>query len=168
MTGNDLAVMRRRAGLSQSALAKRVGVSRQTISYWENKPVLDGRATTLATITRAFDQTDRQYMLNSRPGLGFVHLRLSGPITLAHLRVFHAAKVLRSAAHAQMRRQDCGALTRGGTACKLKSEPGRARCRLHGGLSTGPRTVEGKARIAEAQRRRWAKHRQESEKPDKT
>jgi ABC transporter substrate binding protein len=30
------------------------------------------------------------------------------------------------------------------------------RCRFHGGLSTGPKTAEGKARIAEAQRRRWA------------
>ena len=27
--------------------------------------------------------------------------------------------------------------------------------RWHGGLSTGPRTVQGRARIAEAQRRRW-------------
>ena len=28
------------------------------------------------------------------------------------------------------------------------------RCRLHGGLSTGPRTIEGKANIAEATRSR--------------
>ena len=27
---------------------------------------------------------------------------------------------------------------------------GKKRCRLHGGLSTGPRTAEGKARIAAA------------------
>ena len=33
------------------------------------------------------------------------------------------------------------------------------RCRLHGGLSTGPKTPEGRARIAEAQRRRWARWR---------
>jgi DNA invertase Pin-like site-specific DNA recombinase len=33
------------------------------------------------------------------------------------------------------------------------------RCRFHGGLSTGPRTAEGKARIAEAQRRRWQRER---------
>lgn len=30
----------------------------------------------------------------------------------------------------------------------------RRRCRMHGGLSTGPKTPEGRARIAEAQRRR--------------
>jgi hypothetical protein len=33
--------------------------------------------------------------------------------------------------------------------------PRNGRCKLHGGLSTGPRTAEGRARIAEAQRRRW-------------
>jgi hypothetical protein len=30
------------------------------------------------------------------------------------------------------------------------------RCRLHGGVSTGPRTPEGKAVISAAARRRWA------------
>src|ERR1700694_2596506 len=35
------------------------------------------------------------------------------------------------------------------------------RCRFHGGLSTGPKTIEGKARIAAAQRRRWARRRGE-------
>ena len=53
----------------------------------------------------------------------------------------------------------CGARTRRGTACKckaLRTKRGRWRCRLHGGLSTGPKTAEGRARIAEAQRRRWA------------
>src|SRR5680860_422131 len=49
----------------------------------------------------------------------------------------------------------CGA----GTPCLLRVEPGKRRCRCHGGLSTGLRTPEGKARIAEAQRKRWAKWR---------
>jgi hypothetical protein len=39
-------------------------------------------------------------------------------------------------------------------------ELGKARCRLHGGLSTGPRTEAGRARIAEAQRRRWRAYRE--------
>ncbi|MTH79480.1 HGGxSTG domain-containing protein [Paracoccus aestuariivivens] len=97
----------------------------------------------MAAIVRAFDQPERLRILNSRPGLGFFRLQLSDSITMAHLRVFHAAKVLRSAVFAQMHRQDCGALTRRGIACKLKSEPGKARCRLHGGISTGPTTPEG-------------------------
>jgi hypothetical protein len=37
---------------------------------------------------------------------------------------------------------------------------GKARCRFHGGLSTGPETKAGRARIAEAQRRRWRLYRE--------
>jgi hypothetical protein len=61
-----------------------------------------------------------------------------------------------------LRRKDrprCGARTRKGTPCLVRVEAGRRRCRFHGGLSTGPRTPGGKARIAEAQRRRWAERR---------
>ena len=40
----------------------------------------------------------------------------------------------------------CGAKTRRGAACQCPSIRGRRRCRLHGGLSTGPRTLEGRKR----------------------
>ncbi len=50
----------------------------------------------------------------------------------------------------------CGAQTRAGGRCKVRAEPGKRRCRFHGGMSTGPKTPEGRAKIAEAQRRRWA------------
>ena len=46
--------------------------------------------------------------------------------------------------------QSCGARTRRGTACQKPPLNGKKKCRLHGGLSTGPRTAEGKARIAAA------------------
>jgi putative tryptophan/tyrosine transport system substrate-binding protein len=49
----------------------------------------------------------------------------------------------------------CGAKTRAGGTCMVRVELGKARCRFHGGLSTGPKTKIGRARIAEAQRRRW-------------
>jgi len=49
----------------------------------------------------------------------------------------------------------CGARTRSGVACKKKVIPGKTKCRYHGGLSTGPKTVAGKAKIAAAQRLRW-------------
>ena len=52
-------------------------------------------------------------------------------------------------------RPRCSAKTRAGVPCIMRVVPGKQRCRFHGGLSTGPRTVEGRARIAEAQRRRW-------------
>jgi hypothetical protein len=49
----------------------------------------------------------------------------------------------------------CGAKTRAGGCCQVRAEPGKARCRFHGGKSTGPKTEEGRNRIAEAQRQRW-------------
>jgi hypothetical protein len=50
---------------------------------------------------------------------------------------------------------NCNARTRAGGKCKMRPVAGRERCRLHGGLSTGPKTQEGRERIVEAQRRRW-------------
>lgn len=50
-------------------------------------------------------------------------------------------------------RPKCGARTRAGGKCqapavwdKKNNKPRNGRCRLHGGLSTGPKTPEGKAR----------------------
>ena len=48
----------------------------------------------------------------------------------------------------------CGALCRTGEPCQMRVVKGKKRCRLHGGLSTGPKTAEGRARIAESNRRR--------------
>lgn len=50
----------------------------------------------------------------------------------------------------------CGAKARTGNPCQMRVEPGKAKCRLHGGLSTGPKTAEGKASIAAATKARWA------------
>ena len=44
----------------------------------------------------------------------------------------------------------CGAKTRQGTPCQNPAIKDRARCKLHGGKSTGPRTADGKARVAAA------------------
>ena len=55
------------------------------------------------------------------------------------------------------RRLACGAWNRQGNPCGNRVVPGKRRCRFHGGLSTGPRTEEGRARIAAAQKRRWAR-----------
>jgi hypothetical protein len=52
-------------------------------------------------------------------------------------------------------------IKRCGAQRKFDGQPcqGRAlrngRCEMHGGKSTGPKTAEGRARIAEAQRARW-------------
>jgi hypothetical protein len=59
--------------------------------------------------------------------------------------------------------QNCGALTRKGTQCRCKPLPGKRRCKFHGGASTGPKTPEGRKRIADAQRKRWARQRAKSD-----
>lgn len=57
-------------------------------------------------------------------------------------------------------RPRCGAKCRDGHPCQAlpvwdreKDRPRNGRCRLHGGLSTGPRTEEGKRRAREGARR---------------
>lgn len=47
----------------------------------------------------------------------------------------------------------CGAKTREGGKCAQRAIPGKRRCRYHGGLSTGPKTEAGKARV------RWGQYR---------
>ena len=50
----------------------------------------------------------------------------------------------------------CGAYARStGKPCRCKALR-NGRCKLHGGLSTGPKTPEGKAKIAQATKHRMA------------
>jgi hypothetical protein len=49
----------------------------------------------------------------------------------------------------------CGAKTRAGLPCRAKKVDGKTRCRMHGGLSTGPKSDAGRLRISEAQKKRW-------------
>ena len=56
--------------------------------------------------------------------------------------------------------QTCGARTSRknagrGRPCKMTRVGANGRCKFHGGHSTGPRTKEGRNRIARAQRERW-------------
>lgn len=62
-------------------------------------------------------------------------------------------------------RKSCGAKTRKGTPCQCQAMPGKQRCKYHGGMSTGPTTTEGRARISEAQHRRWARSRARMAEP---
>lgn len=44
------------------------------------------------------------------------------------------------------RNRKCGAKTRRGTACRCRPMPDKARCKFHGGASTGPRTLAGRVK----------------------
>jgi hypothetical protein len=52
----------------------------------------------------------------------------------------------------------CGAKNRRGLPCRAPAMRGKRRCRLHGGKSTGPRTLEGVARVRAANTKtgRWS------------
>ena len=58
----------------------------------------------------------------------------------------------------------CLAKTRRGTPCQNPAIGGRTRCKLHGGRSTGPRTAEGKARVAAAHKKHGRRFRAHVEK----
>ena len=69
-----------------------------------------------------------------------------------------AASAARQSA-APVARPPCGARCRDGHACVAPAvwcaatrRPRNGRCRMHGGLSTGPRTPDGRARVAAATR----------------
>jgi hypothetical protein len=55
----------------------------------------------------------------------------------------------------ELRALPCGARTRAGTPCKLTSIHLNGRCKLHGGLSTGPTPPDGIARARANLKRRW-------------
>lgn len=54
-----------------------------------------------------------------------------------------------------LRGLQCGARTRAGTPCKRIDLNGNGRCRMHGGMSTGPRSKAGKARARANLKLRW-------------
>jgi len=53
----------------------------------------------------------------------------------------------------------CGALTRKKRRCRQYKLRGRKRCKFHAGLSTGPRTEEGKTKVGAAVAASWARWR---------
>ena len=64
----------------------------------------------------------------------------------------------------------CGARTRSGSPCKnYAMRNGSGRCKFHGGMSTGPRTAAGKARVGQAQLKhgRFTKVAKEKRKRDR-
>lgn len=153
LTGAALQDHRKRQGLSRTALAALAGVHPDTVRYWERKANVDLRGYAPDRILRAL-------------GLAGVSQRgiYPGPRFSGYFSTTTRARggVLTETdlpAVTTRRSWRCGARTRKGTPCQAKAMPGKTRCKFHGGLSTGPKTREGRDRIAEAQRRRWAKSR---------
>lgn len=125
-TGAGLRHWRRTLRLTQHGLAQMAGIGRHAVQYHEAKERLDWSGWAVQQMAAALEARE-------------VEVQPINPVIIrAGQRVI------------------CGAKTRKGTPCRCKSEPGRRRCKFHGGMSTGPKTLEGRERIAQAQRRRWA------------
>lgn len=153
MTGDDLKSKRLAKGWSQRELARRSGLHHGAVQYWERQPILDVRGYAVLRMHEALGWRNLVRESRARHGVlpneeetdRFVSALVGLSKPLAGRLVDHLVR--------------CGAKTRQGMPCRAQSEPGRRRCRLHGGLSTGPKTRQGRARVAEAQKRRWQRWR---------
>ena len=125
----DLRNLRRLAGLTQSQLGTLAQFSREAVYYHEAR---NGRIDGVAPL--AFREVFEANGLHV-PGPG------EPPVTLPVAAIERV----------------CGAKTADGPCQRPVRSSGR--CGWHGGMSTGPRTPEGKARIAQAQLKRHAAQR---------
>ena len=127
----ELRKRRRMIGLSMGFVSRETGLSWRTVLRCETE---------------------------NRPGASDSVLRIARLLNLhgAHIPIRVTEDFAAFAPHPYSTepRPRCGARTRTGKPCQRKAMPGRKRCRNHGGLATGPRTPEGKARIAELNRAR--------------
>ena len=162
MTGGELRAYRMATGLTQKALAQRANISCSAVKYWERKAGIDIKCRSVKRIAHALG-------ISVQPANFPQYARTRGwgvtewGQTSGNLDVEVELKMVawreRAALRAARLRVVCGAKTRKDTPCRNMSEPGKKRCKFHGGKSTGPKTCEGKAKIAEAQRIRWARWR---------
>lgn len=160
-TGAELQAARKAMKINQTELGKRAGVTRHTISYWECKGSIRHRGGALEAIVRVVLAENLPVYQTSNARAPALGLRMRAMIREEEQR--REAQLEKWAQQAEERksryRVTCGAKTRKGTPCRCKSEPGKKRCKFHGGMSTGPKTEEGKERIREAQRKRWQSYR---------
>lgn len=159
--GAELAARRKAAGLTQRQLAEAAGVGRTAVQYWEAAPHLDPRGWAVRRMAEALGWAVWPTSeTTTRPrGDGLLDPTTAVDAWAPRQLAVYQEREAQRAARSRVR---CGARTRKGTSCRNKSEPGKRRCKFHGGLSTGARTPEGIERIREAQRQRWAKARDKS------
>jgi len=137
-TAAELKAWRAAAGWSQRDLARAAGVNVNTVKYHEGQSgIIGGWA--VGRFRTAFDLAKVLPPKTPRTGL-FLHGDSGATV--------HGERL-------------CGAKTRKGGSCRQKTLPGRNRCKFHGGMSTGPKTLKGRQRIAEGQRRRWRQYRED-------
>ena len=161
MTRAELRAKRKAARLSQVQLAKAAGIRRGAVGYWEAKPAVCRNGWACQRMFKVLGIRILPVFRTSMRARGDGLLPVWAATERRTMEQARAAAEKREAQRLIRLRVLCGAMNRKGQPCRLKSEPSRRRCKFHGGRSTGPKTPEGRARIAEAQRRRWAAYRAE-------
>lgn len=145
MTGAELNQARIALNLSRRAISELTGLHPDSIRYWESKSIVDTRGYAPKLIITALGLQIPEPLLAKRSRSYGVSVNFP---TQPRVR------------HGEIHR--CGAKTRKGTPCQCKPMPNKRRCKYHGGASTGSKTLEGRQRQSEAQKRRWARWRTES------
>lgn len=131
--GADIVALRRDKGWSQRELARQAYIHHSTVQYWEKQSALDWDSFVVQSIAVALDWDANVSSTRARHGVMSYSAMDAIMKEQAHLLSDRLAKRLWNA------RVTCGAKTRKGTPCRAKSMPGKRRCKLHGGMSTGPR-----------------------------
>ncbi|MCB6179040.1 hypothetical protein LHP98_12990 [Rhodobacter sp. Har01] len=138
MTGAKLREQRMAARLTQAERAARAGFDREAVFYWEAKPVVPLRYGAPRRFAEVLDLPElRDFILSSACTWGW---RVTDPLQAMIDRLVAAEGTRIKARDAQRRakaRVLCGARTHKGLASRLLSEPGKRRCKFHGGKSTG-------------------------------
>ena len=131
MTGEELKALRRAKGLSRPELAFLCGLHPDSVKYWEYKTQVNTWGHAPALILKALGRKNIVEQ-NSR-----FSLRQTGEISDTLTRARHGVSHLVR----EIENELCGAKTRRGSPCRCKPVPSKRRCKLHGGLSTGPRQM---------------------------
>jgi transcriptional regulator with XRE-family HTH domain len=168
--GNQIKAARSLLGWTQHELADAARVHPNAVSYWEQTVAIPtGRHQPHACrkMAEALRRFGVEFFGHAKPGVRLVqnHNYCWRPPSRARARhgvIPVISGLAESSPNTQRHRHQlnatpmaCSAKTRANGSCRAKAMANH-RCRMHGGLSSGPKTSAGRARIAEAQRRRWA------------
>jgi hypothetical protein len=159
---------------SRKELASRARLHSNSVAYWEGTERICGRQSACERMEAALRAEGVVFFTKPYPG---AYLCVEQPISghssgspahgVLHSRQKGAGKTksrVPAGMKMDMSLSSCGAMTRKGAPCANKPMA-NLRCRLHGGLSRGPKTVAGRRRIAEAQRNRWERWRLSNRPP---
>ncbi|WP_338045775.1 helix-turn-helix transcriptional regulator [Parasedimentitalea marina] len=162
ITGPELKAHRRAQKISQTRMGQMIGCSRDAISRREarSNPIKYFRGVTARMLEVLGIEVLKRFETNSC-SRGDGVLQTEDHLQEARDRQSEL-EFARALAKLSQPDRPCLAETRRGHLCKLMPEPGRKRCKFHGGMSTGPKTKEGRERIAAAQRKRWAAWRRQA------